>query len=169
MKELTEYGNGFLDALIDGEGSLTLIKEPSKTTYRGWVLSIHVKVTNTSKGLLDKVQTILGTQKNYYIRKPGDHRNLTYTLDYRHTVARWLLPQLSFAIPEKERRRVLALRILGVLAEDVHGRVGVKNSPEREKRIADLCDEWKEKIEGARAGNQVKDVGNKEVSLVEMM
>jgi hypothetical protein len=144
MKELTDYEKGFLDGLIDGEGSITLTKEyarPNKrTASRGWQPRIVISIANNSLELLDKTQKILGTNLKPVVKLPKKPtHNISYQIGIGHGLARDLLPQLSFGTIDKERRRLLAMEILTCLE---NGNNQYTNTLEKEKKLISLCERW---------------------------
>jgi hypothetical protein len=103
------YERGFLEALIDGEGSLIAAKE--RKTGR-----VHLRVTiaNNSLELLHKAQEIV--DGGYIIEKKSKKKSnklhSSYELRFSHNIIRELLPQLRFSTKEKEVRRKAFLRYL---------------------------------------------------------
>jgi hypothetical protein len=112
----------------------------SRVAKRGWKPEIRLSVSNCSAELFKKLQDVLGTERNLVTKPPRkENHQVSYQLAYGHAVLKWLLPQLSFSVQEKERRRLLALRILPLLK---NGNNQYTNSVEHEQTLSDLCDEW---------------------------
>lgn len=103
MKELNGYERGFIEASIDTDGGIYL--ERKKNTLH---IAVRIRFFNNSKEFLDKIQEILGTNKNYVRRKGSRNKNLI--LGYSNNDCRWILPQLKLVI--KEEKRKIALELL---------------------------------------------------------
>ena len=89
---------------------------------------------------MNKFRDIVGNKsKKLQIHSIAKERKRCYRLVYYHKDLRLLLPQLSFMMPEKERRRVLAVKILKEL--EPNGVPWYKNA-DHEQRLIRLCDEW---------------------------
>lgn len=145
IRQLTEYEKGYLEGLIEGEGSiiLNILKNRKKSAKRGWQPQIGLKISNNSLDLLAKVQEFIPGIKIRRAHKERIGAHSSYVAATQsHNLLRWLLPQLSFVVPEKERRRLLAIDLLLLLD---WGNSGPRNTDEgcaRERAIIELCDEW---------------------------
>ena len=110
MKILNDYEKGYLEAMIDGEGMLTVMVSRSKAYKCGFQFSPACSISNTDMKLLDKIKEVSGDggsiqlhqryrpEKNYkesYIYRMGRHQ------------MRWLLPQLKLTAKEDQRKLVL--------------------------------------------------------------
>lgn len=118
MRAITPYEQGFLEGLIDGEGSLYISKWTNRgrvTVNRGWQPMIRLSIHSTTPELLEKAAIILKKPVRDLGHTNGVTRKRMYRIELSHNILRWLLPQVSFSIPEKERRRLLALKILDLL------------------------------------------------------
>jgi hypothetical protein len=136
MKQLTDYERGFIEGVIDSEGSITLNKNKLmlRKSRRGWTPNIRLEIVNNSLDLLNKIQRILGTNITPVLKKG----TRCYKIALRHSVLRELFPQISLVI--KENRRLLALELMNTL------RVGINkytNSDEYENRIQEIVQKWK--------------------------
>lgn len=131
-KILNDYEKGFLEGLIDGEGSLIILVQKRSDRI---VLSHMVKliISNNSYTLLQKAKNIIGAgtivQKNN--RKRG---STSYEYRTHSGTLRWLLPQLKFTVDSKEKRRLAIINYLN------HIQVGQNQyfRKERIKLIQDL-------------------------------
>ena len=136
MKILSEYEKGFIEAAIDCDGSLSLIKDTyhkdhgyRKRMKRGYYIRITMSFSNNSLELLGKIQDILESNLTPALAKGTKNYNMVY----RHTVLRWLLPQIELVI--KEQRRKIALQILDLLETD-------QREPNREETLQDLVEKF---------------------------
>jgi len=69
-KKLSLFELGWISALIDGEGHIMLMKQPSRTNS----FSASVGITNTSKELLEKVRDTLGVGSIIYNKYSGEYK-----------------------------------------------------------------------------------------------
>jgi hypothetical protein len=107
MKKLNDYEKGFLEGLIDGEGSLIIHKDKRKDCKLGWTPHIRITISNRNKQLLEKARNMFGG--GYIIRKPDD----SYELRVGPNLTRKTLPQLNLIV--KEKRKIKVLNILNLL------------------------------------------------------
>ncbi len=98
MKELNEWEKGFISAFLDTDGGLYLIKRRDRES------SYYCRMIffNNCKELLDKVQNILGLEKNYQIKNGN-----SYELRYYGKDMRWILPQLELVLKEHKRLTII--------------------------------------------------------------
>lgn len=118
---LSDHDRGFLEALIDGEGSLLANRHDGRINCR-------VSIASNSLDLLHRAQRIVGA--GYMVEKTvraGYHAN--YELRFSEGILREMLPLLEFTVVEKERRRVAMVKYLKVTAE-------MKNRHEAERDAA---------------------------------
>lgn len=112
---LSSYERGWLEALIDGEGSLMLIKQKSPQASHGYYYRPMVSISNKSYDLMQRIVEICRGH-GCVIRDGRNHvrnqeRNaVCYYYHIPANVLRIILPQLHFII--KERQRVLLLEAL---------------------------------------------------------
>jgi len=136
MKQLTDYERGFIEGVIDSEGSITLNKKVLmlRKNKRGWTPNIRLEIANNSLEFLGKIQEILGTN----IKPVSKKGSRNYKIALRHKVIRELFPQICLII--KENRRLLTLELLSTL------KIGINkytNSAEYENRIQEIVGKWK--------------------------
>ena len=113
---LSDYARGFLEAAIDGEGCITLIKckRVDRATGRVWLPVVCV--SNKSKKWLELVAELASSGRVDKVSRNGPNK-FSYIIP-RH-VARKILPQLGLVI--KERQRILILEALVILASHYKG------------------------------------------------
>ena len=97
-RKLTPYEKGFLEGMIEGEGSIIIYRPKNR------IINIRLTISNTSLNLIQKIKNIIGSG---YIQPKKDG---SYEYRMSHRILRWLLPQLQFTIKEKEKRRLAALK-----------------------------------------------------------
>ena len=106
--EWTDYTKGWIEALIDGEGSLSLIKERRPKFKAGYTYKPRLNISNKNYELLEKAQKIIGAGAIITSKKTSFHQ-----LDVSSNGLRYLLPKIELIVKEKQRRQLLiALRIL---------------------------------------------------------
>jgi hypothetical protein len=101
MKELNEWERGFISAFVDTDGGIYLSRRKGRES--GYLK--RLVFFNNSKDLLDRVQEILGTTKNYQVKNGNG-----YELRYYGGDMKWILPQLKLVL--KEHRRLTMIEFL---------------------------------------------------------
>lgn len=116
MNPWTEYDKGWLSALIDADGSLSLLKDKRPRNLIGYGYKPRVNIGNTKVAILEKAQSLLGGAIIKHPEKFREDRGWSpfYNLDISANNLRIALPQLRFVI--KERQRILLIRALEILA-----------------------------------------------------
>jgi len=107
---LTQYEKGWLEAAIDGEGSIGIGKDSGKERASP-AYFVQVAVTNTNRDFVEKAVDICG-EGTVSVRRG------TSTLSGRPIYLYWIpikvlrvvLPQLKFTV--KEKQRLLAIELL---------------------------------------------------------
>ena len=115
IRQLSLYEKGFIEAALDGEGTIGLYKEKTEKVRRGFCWRVRCQISNTNKLWLEKIKRIIGAG---HIGKDYRHRenhHQCYTLYLSANVTRQLLPQIKLVI--KEKRRVLTIEALHLLKE----------------------------------------------------
>jgi hypothetical protein len=110
---LSEYERGWLEGIIDGEGSLSLYSgRPREGRKVSW--QPILRVSNTNSRLLERVVELIGFSHVIADRSPRtpNHKR-TYAVVYGSSALRWLLPQLRLIA--KEGQRVLLLEAVEIL------------------------------------------------------
>ena len=109
-KELSDYAKGFLEAAIDGEGSIFLTTY-HRSKYTGRIYyNPGCQTGNKSKEWLELMREVAGDHGNI---SGGKIEFYNYQMSWKGM--RRILPQLGLVI--KERQRVLILEALDILAE----------------------------------------------------
>lgn len=132
--EWTERKLGFLEGLIDADGSISLIKEKRPHFKAGCTYKPRMNIGNVCLELLERTRTIIGAgcineNKNHRL-KP--HYQRFYILDVSVNGIRRILPHLRFIV--KERQRVLILEASDILKK----RTGKGFGPRSDEDIARL-------------------------------
>jgi len=140
-KTLSDYEKGFLEATIDGEGTVSLYCNHNKSwsSYRGFSWVPFVAVSNTNLGFLEKVKEICGGGRLYLKTRKNPPRNqkAQYIYEMNRGVMRHILPQISLVIKEKQRQ--LLMEALGLLIQG-------GNSSEMIRQIQVLNDKRLEQV-----------------------
>jgi len=140
MKELTDYERGYLEAIIDGEGSIYIsidYRNREHRIKRGYTVTIRCIISNNDINLLNKVKNIIGSGN--VVKKHGSgiyKNNINYEVRFNHDVQRWLLPQLNLIV--KKERQKLAIQLL----ETLKYKNQYNNSYKNEKLIHTLVCKW---------------------------
>ncbi len=103
-KILSDYEKGWLEALIDGEGSLSLNFKKQKTSLRPG-LDCRISISNINLELLERAKNIIGGG-HIHLRKGKNNRRDSYVYSCSHTLIRNILPQLNLIV-KKEQKEIL--------------------------------------------------------------
>ena len=114
MKALTDYEKGYLEAVIDAEGSLTIRKLKARKYRAGYEFSPMGFISNTNKLFLEKIKSIIGSGSIVVHQKYGSEKNYKPSFRYQfpRKILRELLPQLNLIV--KKRQKELVLRALEI-------------------------------------------------------
>jgi len=104
-KILTEYEKGWLEAFLDGEGSLSLTFSKQKTSPRPRI-DIRMDFSNTNYEIIKKAQEICGGGCIVSF-DPKDNRKKTFRLSCRSSIIRNILPQLNLIVKKKQQSLIL--------------------------------------------------------------
>jgi hypothetical protein len=138
---ISGYEKGFLEGVIDGEGSLCLRKDnsPKSRNRKGYVWAPCGMVFNTDIDFLKKVQKIVGSGSIVVAARKGlngkNHKQ-SYRYNFPRQALRTLLPQLELIV--KEKQRILLIEALAIIGR---GRVLKNISDKNDLRLTDI---WKE-------------------------
>ena len=99
-KVLSDYERGWLDAMIDGEGSLSLTYGRQRTSPRPRI-DIRIDISNTNRALLEKAQMIIGGGSISCAQHTGN-RKPHFRLCIRANKIREILPQLHLIAKAKQ-------------------------------------------------------------------
>jgi hypothetical protein len=105
---LNDHDRGWIEALIDGEGSLSLLKEKRAHFKAGYSYKPRLNISNNNLQMLEKARVLIGAgciMKKKRLKQ----------LDVSANGLRFLLPKIHLIIKEKQRKLLLcALRILAL-------------------------------------------------------
>jgi hypothetical protein len=106
--EWTDYTKGWIEALIDGEGSLSLLKERRPHFKAGVTFKPRLNIGNKDARLLIRAKEIIGAGCI-----AGPNKNGVYNFDLSANGIRWLLPKIQLISKEEQRQLLIeALQIL---------------------------------------------------------
>lgn len=108
MKNIKQYDKGWVEALIDGEGSLSLIKQKGKSYKCGYTLKPILNIGNNDIRLLKQAQQIIGGG-NICFCKRG-----IYSFTINSNILRHFLPKINLIT--KENQRLLLIQALNILS-----------------------------------------------------
>ena len=124
--EWTDYEKGWLSGLIDGEGSISLLKERRSHFRSGYAYKPRLNISNKNLNLIKKAQNLIGgciTQNK---------KSNVFNLDVSANNIRSILPKIKLIV--KERKRQLILQALDILSARHRG----KNHPMTDNEISQL-------------------------------
>ncbi len=110
-KILTQYEKGWLEAAVDGEGSISISFQKQKTSPRPNIRVI-MSISNTNRDFLVKAQHLFGAGSICH-KTPDGNRKGAFVLSVHARMIREILPQLDLII--KKRQKELALETLSLL------------------------------------------------------
>jgi hypothetical protein len=89
--DLTPTEWAYLAGIIDGEGSIQIVRYPPKPRYKTRIYQLGLYVTNTNRPLMDWIETKLGGyrfhQSKRYAGKGGRHQYWQWKASTRHAMA----------------------------------------------------------------------------------
>lgn len=114
--KISSYERGYLEGIIDGEGTITVVKNKSPKYKCGFQFSVKCYISNTDMKLLQHIQKIIGSGSIVMHQKHRPEKNYKTSFRYQMPVKamRILLPQLSLIT--KEEQRLLAIKALSHLS-----------------------------------------------------
>ena len=117
---LSDYQKGWLEAAIDGEGSLYFVKNKDESTRRGFVWKVIVEIGNTNIAFLEKARDTCGggtPVKPSKGKSPNwkPHWKQMYYWYMKNPQIEGILPQLNLII--KSEHVWLILEALDLLKE----------------------------------------------------
>ncbi len=128
--EWTDYDKGWLAGIIDGEGSLGLMKEKRPRCKANCTYKPRLTIGNTDIKLLIKVRKMIGgalIKHNHRFREDKNQKPF-WNLDISANNLRFALPQLKLI--SKEKQRILLLEALHILKRHV-----ARNNPRNAEEI----------------------------------
>ncbi len=105
-KKLTEYERGWIEALIDGEGSLSLCYGKQQTSPR-YRIDIRIDISNTNLEILEKAREICGGGSISSFESFNDNRKKRYRICFRSSIIRNILPQLDLIVKREQKKLIL--------------------------------------------------------------
>lgn len=104
---VNEREKGFLEGLIDGEGSISLLKENRPKFSAGCTYKPRLNISNKNRPLLELAQKIIGGGAIV------NARSGVYNFDVSANLMRKILPNL--VLIAKEKQRLLIIEALDIL------------------------------------------------------
>lgn len=114
MKKLNQRQLGYLEGIIDGEGTFGFYKH-GKSNYR-----VHCSVANTDLKLLKKIKSLLIDGNICKRKKQKSTHKQGWEYKISQTTARVLFPKLKLI--SKEKQRLIILKVLKICAERKNGK-----------------------------------------------
>ncbi len=105
VKPLTEHDRGWLEALIDGEGSLSLVFAKQKTSSRPRI-DLRIDISNSDLPLIQEAHRVCGGGAISTFQ-PHGNRKRTYRISFRTSIIRKILPQLELIVKRKQKQLIL--------------------------------------------------------------
>ena len=128
--EWTDYIKGWIEALIDGEGSLSLLKERRPHFKAGVTFKPRLGIGNKDVKLLIHAKEIIGAGCII-----GPNKKDFYNFDLSANGIRWLLPKIRLI--SKEEQRLLLLEALQILNR--HAGRSIPRTDEELQRLEEIC------------------------------
>ena len=112
--KLSEYDRGWLEAALDGEGSIAFYRHKDKTT-KGFRWQLRTQLYNTNRAFLERAKLLIGGRITEKVPSMPNSK-MGYTLQVSTRSMGEFLPQLNLII--KERQRLLSLEIIPLLHQN---------------------------------------------------
>ena len=123
---LTERQKGWLEGIIDSDGSLCLSKHRRSNTKRGYTWDLVLQIDSINKEFLEKIKEVIGEGA---IRRRAKPKNPTWTRGWCYYMTanglRRLLPKIRLIV--KEKQRTLLLEALSLTMRNMRGGSENKN------------------------------------------
>jgi len=129
MVELTERELGYLEGILDGDGTITLCRQKRKRNWgdRSYLKNYSyyplVQISNTNIRILQRVKELLGEGTIAPSKWIAEHRpksKIPYRYLMTRSLMREILPQISLVA--KEVQRLMLIDALEILKRKVHER-----------------------------------------------
>jgi len=106
--KLSEYEKGYLEAAIDGEGSIRLRKQKRGNNQR-CTYTPEVSITSTNEEFLWKIAEICGNTGTWILKEPAGRRcKKDYWMYFLSSdEIRNILPQLDGLVVKREHRKLI--------------------------------------------------------------
>ena len=127
--EWCDYDQGWLSAIIDGEGSISLLKESRPQFINGFTYKPRICVTGKCIGIINKAREIIGVGAIVKNKETG-----VYTLDISANGCRTILKNIKFI--EKPRQAELLKQALIILSKRC-GR-GIGSRSKEDSKLLDI-------------------------------
>src|SRR3989304_6140832 len=111
--EWTDREQGWLEAIIDGEGSLALLHERRPWFKDDLTWKPTLSIANTSKELIERAKSLVNAGSISYRRPKNERYRALYQWQIHAETLRVLLPRIKLIA--KEEHRVLLLEALDLL------------------------------------------------------
>ena len=125
--EWTDYDKGWLSALIDGEGSISLLKEIRPKYRAGLTYKPRINISNKNRALLEKAKEIIGHGAIL-----GPNGKGVYNFDVSANGCREILRRIKLIA--KWQQQILLLDALNIL----NRRCGRSKPPRTDEEISRL-------------------------------
>ena len=135
-----DYNRGWIEAMIDGEGSLSLFRESRPKTELGFSFKPTLSIGSNDKILLDHVFEIIG-EGSIRPNNAKSRKNTLWQYSLQSNGLRRLLPKISLII--KEKQRWLLIEALDILKERNGGQGRWYRNPNGGKRLIEIWEEMK--------------------------
>ena len=138
--KLSQFQRGWISALIDGEGSLSISYQKQKTSCRPAVRCL-IAISNTDRNLLKYAQKIIGGSLYKKSLSSKDNRKQVYQLVLWANLIRKLLP---LPLITKKRQQDILLEALSLLGNKggsiiINGKRKARTRPIiKDRRLAEL-------------------------------
>ncbi len=99
----SDYERGFIEGLLDSDGSITLKRQGNN--YSGYSPIVCVSFSNNSKEFLEKVRRILGCGHKLTLKKGDKYSKFAL----RQTYSKELLERIKLVVKEGQRKIILKL------------------------------------------------------------
>ena len=120
MNNISDHDRGYIEGIIDGEGTVTLRKlthiKREHRYKRGYQWNPQVYVSNTNMRLLEKLKSIIGDGSivSHNVYKPELNFKPSFKYNFTRNTIRELLPKLDLVIKSRQKELVIeALRYVG--------------------------------------------------------
>lgn len=126
MKSLTITQKAYIAGLIDGEGSIGLVKHKEKKCPRGWYYDPYVSISNTSEKLMKYIKEVTGI--GFYRKKQFKNFNKKWKvpLEWRVCARKEIINLLEQVLPYliiKKKHAILLLEYLKIREQQERERI----------------------------------------------
>jgi len=118
-EKLTDYKQGYLEAIIDGEGTLTVRKLKNKRYKAGYEFAPMLYISNTDKALLEHIKNLMNGKGSIVVhQKYNEDTNYKPSLKYQFTRADMRSILLQLNLVSKKRQKELVLEALELCSKN---------------------------------------------------